>query len=403
MEGTMKNTSQSTAAAIPDANGSGLDQHHTAPALVSIDKIEVPDAESLAEVGVLLEEGKRSATYFMRDFHPVCSQSETEGLEMIPIAVALEKYAWVREKYYFKAVPADKNEITARSAALEHPEGFFLHVKAGAKVELPCQAALYISQKNIEQLVHNIIVLEEGSELTLITGCATHQEVLGGVHHAISEQYIGKDATLINTMIHSWGPEVVVRPNSGTIVEQNGNYVNNYISLRPAGDILSNPQTWLVGENASAKYLTVILGSEDSLIQTGGDVYLNADGTRAELAHRGVSTGGQVYQSGLLVGNANCRAHVDCAGMLLDPGENGFIESTPGIRAMHPGAELSHEASIGKIAPEEVEYLQSRGMDERTAISMIIRGFLDADIEGLGPELDARIAEIAELAGHGEA
>jgi Fe-S cluster assembly scaffold protein SufB len=41
-------------------------------------------------------------------------------------------------------------------------------------------------------------------------------------------------------------------------------------------------------------------------------------------------------------------------------------------------------------------------MEEREAISMIIRGFLGADIAGLGPELDARIAEIAELAGHGE-
>ena len=60
------------------------------------------------------------------------------------------------------------------------------------------------------------------------------------------------------------------------------------------------------------------------------------------------------------------------------------------------------EASIGKISPEQVEYLQSRGMDEREVTSMIIRGFLDADIEGLGPELNARIAEIAELAGHGE-
>lgn len=33
---------------------------------------------------------------------------------------------------------------------------------------------------------------------------------------------------------------------------------------------------------------------------------------------------------------------------------------------------------------------------------MIIRGFLDADLMGLGPELDARISEIADLAGHGE-
>jgi len=41
-------------------------------------------------------------------------------------------------------------------------------------------------------------------------------------------------------------------------------------------------------------------------------------------------------------------------------------------------------------------------MEEREAISMIIRGFLGEETVGLGPELDARIAEIAEMAGHGE-
>jgi hypothetical protein len=48
---------------------------------------------------------------------------------------------------------------------------------------------------------------------------------------------------------------------------------------------------------------------------------------------------------------------------------------------------MSHEASVGKISPEQVEYLQARGMEEREAVSMIIRGFLDVNIEGLGPEL----------------
>jgi hypothetical protein len=88
--------------------------------------------------------------------------------------------------------------------------------------------------------------------------------------------------------------------------------------------------------------------------------------------------------------------------MVLDAGEDGFIQSVPGLKALHPGARMSHEASIGKIAPEQVEYLQSRGMEERQAISLIIRGFLGGEIVGLSPELDARIAEIAEIAGHGE-
>ncbi len=130
---------------------------------------------------------------------------------------------------------------------------------------------------------------------------------------------------------------------------------------------------------------------------------LNGANSSAELAHRAVCTGGRIYQRGLLIGKApGCRAHVDCAGMVLSAGEDGFIEAVPGLRALHPEARMSHEASIGKIAPEQVAYLQSRGMSEREAISLIIRGFLGEEIVGLSPELDARIAEIAELAGHGE-
>ncbi len=81
----------------------------------------------------------------------------------------------------------------------------------------------------------------------------------------------------------------------------------------------------------------------------------------------------------------------------------GFGEAGYPIHpAMIIGLVSVASASIGKIAPEQIEYLQARGIEERDAISMIIRGFLDVDITGLGAELDARIAEIAELAGHGE-
>lgn len=41
-------------------------------------------------------------------------------------------------------------------------------------------------------------------------------------------------------------------------------------------------------------------------------------------------------------------------------------------------------------------------MEEHEAVSMIVRGFLDTGIEGVGAELDARINEIAELVGHGD-
>ena len=385
-----------------------LERFHTIsegfpPEIVLPDRITSSDANALAGVGVLVEGNDRSGTLIVRDDSPLCVQCETEGLELLPIAVALEKYEWLREKYFWKAVPADQDEITARCASQQNPQGYFVRVRRGAKVKLPCQAALYMASENVTQMVHNVVVVEDDAELQLITGCLTGHDIHSGSHLAVEEQFIGKNAKLINTMVHGWGPEVTVHPRAGVIVEAGGRYESNYISLRSAKSIISNPQVWLNGKGASAKTLTIILSAAGSTIDVGGDVYLNADDTTAELAHRGVCTGGKMYQKGLLIGNARCKAHVDCAGMLLNADEGGMIESIPGIKAQHPDARISHEASIGKIAPEQVEYLQSRGMEEREAISLLIRGFLGADVAGLGAELDARIAEIAELAGHGEA
>lgn len=372
------------------------------PKMISLEQIEQTDMAALTEVGVLDGGDERSGTMILRNFYPLCVQSETEGLELMPIAAALEKYSWVRERYFWKAVAEDLDDITAQCAAQEEPQGYFIRVRKGAKVTLPCKTALYMANENIAQMIHNVVILEDDSELQLITGCVTQNNVHSGMHLSVDEQYIGKNARLINTMVHSWGPEVIVHPRGGTIVEAGGRYESNYVSMRPAKYTFSNPKTLLNGKGASAKFLSIIHGSAGSNIDIGGDVYLNAVDTTAELVHKAICTGGRVNQKGILIGNADCRAHVDCAGILLNSGENGFIESIPGIKACHPEAKISHEASIGKIAPEQVEYLQSRGMDEKEAISLLIRGFVGNDIKGLGKELEARIAEIAELAGHGE-
>lgn len=58
---------------------------------------------------------------------------------------------------------------------------------------------------------------------------------------------------------------------------------------------------------------------------------------------------------------------------------------------------MSHEAAVGKIDQREIEYLMARGLDEEEAVSTIVRGFLNVDIEGL-PEglrqkLDKTISE----------
>lgn len=57
-------------------------------------------------------------------------------------------------------------------------------------------------------------------------------------------------------------------------------------------------------------------------------------------------------------------------------------------------AELSHEASIGPIAEEQVEYLMSMGISREDAASVITSGFLNLDIHYIPEFLDKNIKEV---------
>ena len=67
------------------------------------------------------------------------------------------------------------------------------------------------------------------------------------------------------------------------------------------------------------------------------------------------------------------------------------IHAIPEIKGDVVDTELSHEAAVGKIARDEIEYLMARGLDEETATATIIRGFLDVKLEGLPDVLQEQI------------
>jgi hypothetical protein len=55
---------------------------------------------------------------------------------------------------------------------------------------------------------------------------------------------------------------------------------------------------------------------------------------------------------------------------------------------------MSHEAAVGKISQDEIEYLMSRGLSEQEATALIVRGFLNVKLEGLPKELQDEIESV---------
>ncbi len=100
---------------------------------------------------------------------------------------------------------------------------------------------------------------------------------------------------------------------------------------------------------------------------------------------------------GRLIGNAvGVKAHLECKSIILKDG--GTTLAIPELEANVSDLEMTHEAAVGKIARDQIEYLMSRGLSEDEAVSMIVRGFLSGGISGLPPQLEAKIKEATSMA-----
>jgi len=357
----------------------------------TVDDISTLPAErrkQLESIGMDTSGSGRAGTYMQTDHSVSHCDVSADGVEIMSTDAALKCHDWLTD-YWWRAVSPDADKFTAR-AALHQEHGYFIRALAGQKIAEPVQACLYIGQEGLIQDVHNLIIVEEGAELHVITGCATDPDVKKGAHIGISEFYIKKGGKLTFTMIHRWGEDITVRPRTGVIVEEDGLFISNYICMQKVKDIQMYPSTRLTAKGAVARLNSILVSPPGSHMDVGGRVVLEAPGTRAEIVARTISTGGVIINRGHLVGAApETKAHLECHGLLLAPG--GVIHAVPELEARTDNAELSHEAAVGKIAPEEIEYLMARGLDEEAAIATIVRGFLHVNIEGIPASLALEI------------
>ncbi len=376
-----------------------LEQFETAPVdheYLSEGQLQsLPDTEKqrLLLSGVDVFESERGGTFFQKDTSVVHCKSKQDGVEVIPIKEALEKYDWI-QNYYWKLASVDTDKYTA-AAEINLHNGYVIRALPGARTIYPIQACLYLDKEGLQQNVHNIIIAEEDSELHVITGCATSPHLTRGLHVGISEFYIKKNAKLSFTMIHNWAEDMVVRPRSVARVEENGLFLNNYVCMKPVRTLQMYPTTHLVGDNAVARLYSIIVGSPGSEYDVGGRIYLRKPGSRAEIVARTISNGGKIISRGHLIGEVpEIKAHLECKGLILN---GGLIYAVPELEGHADGVEMSHEAAVGKIAQDEIFYLMSRGLSEEEATSTIVRGFLSVDIPGLPPQLQHEIDKAVEM------
>ena len=98
------------------------------------------------------------------------------------------------------------------------------------------------------------------------------------------------------------------------------------------------------------------LGKKNSIIDVGSRVYLNAEGAKSEIISRSISQDeSQIYSRGHLAGTVpKVKGHLECHGLVLS--DDSMIYAVPELEASSANLEMSHEAAVGKIDQNEINY-----------------------------------------------
>ncbi len=356
--------------------------------------------EALLGVGIDTDENARAGSFLQVDQTNIfTNNSISNNVELMNIGLALDKYDWLKD-YFWKVVNPGQDKYTAKTALREEDgikTGFFVRSLPNTKEIFPVQACMFINDSEVMQTAHNIIIAEENSELHLITGCATGDDISSAMHIGVSEMYLKPGAKITYTMVHNWAEQVEVRPRTGIKLADNATYINNYILTSPVRSIQSYPTAYCDGKNSRAIFQSIQGGQNQSIIDVGSRALLNGAGSKSEIISRSISQDeSQIYSRGHLSGKVpRVKGHLECHGLVLS--EDSMIYAVPELEASSANLELSHEAAVGKIDDNEINYLTSRGITEEEAASMIVRGFLSMDITGLPDELAAETQKMIDL------
>ncbi len=361
-------------------------------------ELSVEAQRAAEEAGVRIDEEGRSGSFFQTDHSVLFERSLQEGLEIMDIEKARERYGL--DEYWWKAVERGKDEFT-RLADEHQTHGYFLRAKEGVECSFPLQSCLYMEEGGIAQAVHNVIVAEKNSRLDIITGCAVGKRVKGGLHVGVSEFFVEPGATLTFTMIHNWREGVDVRPRSVAVVGEGAKFISNYVALNPVKSLQMYPTAKCAGKNSLVRFSNLMRAKGDSFMDVGSRALLEGEGSRAEIVSRAIAQErGKVVARGHMRGDAkNVKGHLECNGLLLS--NEASIEAIPKLEGKVKEIDLSHEAAVGKLSPEEIHYLMARGLDEEKATSVLVRGFLKVELPGMSEELKKKIDRAIEESSKG--
>jgi Fe-S cluster assembly protein SufB len=159
------------------------------------------------------------------------------------------------------------------------------------------------------------------------------------------------------------------------------------------------PSCYLKGSGAHGEILSVAFAGPGQHQDAGGKMIHFASNTSSKITSKSISRGnGRSSYRGLikvLDGKENIKSNVVCDALLLDPESRS--DTYPYIDVDSDDVSISHEATVSKIDVEQLFYLQSRGLSQEEATTMIVSGFIEPLVKELPMEYAVEMNRLIQL------
>jgi Fe-S cluster assembly protein SufD len=261
--------------------------------------------------------------------------------------------------------------------------GCLVYVPAGVDVELPVEYAVGLSASSLVVFPKLLVIAEADSSVTVILEQASPPlEALSVVSGAV-EAFVGRDARVRFVEAQRWGRGVQHFGTARARVEKGGSFQSISLGI---GATLTKARldVSLPDEGGRAELLGLFIGDEDQHFdydtrqdhegaKTESDLLFKAalDGT-SSFAWTGVVDIGETASASA--------ANQTSRNLLLS--DKASASPTPVLEiSAHDVARCSHGATVGPVDPEQIFYLQSRGIPAEEVERMLVEGFYSEVLE----------------------
>ncbi|WP_319577945.1 SufD family Fe-S cluster assembly protein [uncultured Desulfobacter sp.] len=259
----------------------------------------------------------------------------------------------------------------------QNNDGIIIDIKPGTKNE-SVHIPVILSKAGLHDTVYNTFIVGEGSDVTIIAGCGIHcggkeSEGHSGIHEfqikaGAKVKYVEK-----HIAIGEGTGRRILNPTTKVFIAENAHAEMELTQLGGV-DEAKRVNEAVIGEGAVLIITERVMTEGDQMAESKNEIELAGTNSKTNIVSRSVIKGNSSQDFYVnLTAKAKCYGHIECDAIIMD---NGINQTIPALRALHPDAELTHEASIGKIADDQLMKLMSLGLDYDAAVNRIVQGFL---------------------------